>query len=350
MSSHRKTTVAVVSLCLLCGALFLAQPALAAQGFRSGVQLCLSTVAPALFPFFVVCDLLLACPLQGRALRPLGRALGLRQPRAAVALLLSWFGGYAVCARLAGKLHREGTLSARDAALLLLLGCCSSPGFVVGCVGGLLLGSVRTGVLLYALQLAANLLAAALCLPLLPADAKQLPASHGATPAQPNLPLALQNAADSCLHVCGCVVFFRMLAAVIHPFLPPHALAEAFLAAGLEISAGCAAFAPLGGAAALYGCCLCLSALGLSVWMQLGMLLQRAVPLRLLVIDRLLHIALLQGLVWLLIRFVPGALPAASTLPARVIPMQRLPWDAAAVSLCFVCAALYKVRQNFYNG
>ena len=58
MSSHHKTTVVIVSLCLLCGALFLAQPALAAQGFRSGVQLCLSTVAPALFPFFVVVSLL----------------------------------------------------------------------------------------------------------------------------------------------------------------------------------------------------------------------------------------------------------------------------------------------------
>lgn len=350
MSLHRKTDLAALPLCLVCGALFLCQPAQAAQGFQSGVQLCLRTVVPALFPFFVLCDLLLACRLPGRVLRPLGRALGLQSPHAAAALLLSWFGGYAVCGRMTGRLWREGALPARDAALLLMLGCCSSPGFVVGCVGGLLLGSVQAGVLLYALQLAANLLATAVCLPLLP---KAESARSSATPvpdARPSLPLALQSAADSCLHVCGCVVFFRMLGAVLAPLLPQHALAEALLAACLEISAGCAAFASLGGGAALYGCCLCLSVLGVSVWMQLALLLQRAVPLRLLAVNRLVHIVLLQGLVWLLIRFVSGAVHAASTLPARVIPMQRLPLDAALVSLCFVCAALYKVRQNFYNG
>ena len=58
---------------------------------------------------------------------------------------------------------------------LLCLGCCSGPGFVVGYIGGLLLGSTSLGALLYAGQLAANLLAAGLCLPMLPkADA------HGA--------------------------------------------------------------------------------------------------------------------------------------------------------------------------
>ena len=46
--------------------------------------------------------------------------------------------------------------------------------------------------------------------------------------------------------------------------LPPTAVSAA-----LEVSAGCADFAALGGAAALYGCCACLSVLGVSVWAQL---------------------------------------------------------------------------------
>ena len=41
----------------------------------------------------------------------------------------------------------------------MMLGCCSGPGFVVGYIGGLLLGSTSLGALLYAGQLAANLLA-----------------------------------------------------------------------------------------------------------------------------------------------------------------------------------------------
>ena len=37
MSLHRKTDLAALPLCLVCGALFLCQPAQAAQGFQSGV-------------------------------------------------------------------------------------------------------------------------------------------------------------------------------------------------------------------------------------------------------------------------------------------------------------------------
>lgn len=350
MIQRPKAALATALVCIAGGGLFLFQPALSAQGFRSGVQLCLGTVVPALFPFLVFSDLLLALPLQGRALQAMARCLGLWQPQAASALLLSWFGGYAVCAKLTGKLYREGALPERDAALLLLLGCCSSPGFVVGCVGGLLLGSIQTGVLLYALQLAANLLATALCLPLLPAAAVERTSLRPRAQRPVGFPHALQSAADNCLHICACVVFFRMAGAVLVPLLPPHTLAEPVLAAFLEISAGCAAFAAQGGGTGLYGCCLCLSLLGASVWMQLAMLLQHAVSLRLLAVNRLLHTFLLQGLVWLLVRFVPGAVTAASTLQGRVVSTHRLPLDAAVVSFCFVCAALYKARQNFYNG
>ena len=36
--------------------------------------------------------------------------------------------------RLVGELRRSQLLDERDASLVLLLGCCSSPGFVIGCV------------------------------------------------------------------------------------------------------------------------------------------------------------------------------------------------------------------------
>ncbi len=77
--------------------------------------------------------------------------------------MLSWVGGYAVCARLAGQLYGAGRITRRDAALLQVLGCCSGPGFVIGCVGGALLGNVRLGVVLYTAQIGANLGAGAVC-------------------------------------------------------------------------------------------------------------------------------------------------------------------------------------------
>lgn len=85
------------------------------------------------------------------------RLCGIRSPRAPAVLVLGWCGGYAVCAQQIAALRKTGELPPRDAALLLLLGCCSGPGFVVGCIGGQLFGSVALGLLLYGLQLAANL-------------------------------------------------------------------------------------------------------------------------------------------------------------------------------------------------
>lgn len=328
---------------------FLRFPERCLSGFESGLQLCVRTVLPALFPCFVFCELLMAISGHGHIVRLLARLLGLEHPCGAKAVLLSWIGGYAVCARLVCSLRQREQITSREAALVLLLGCCSSPGFVIGCVGGLLLGNLRLGILLYALQLSANLLSTALCLPLLPQYT--LLSAHRQQPckAGPSLPQAISTAVESSLQVCGCLLFYRMAGAVLTPLLPQFVLTPPLVSAFLEISAGCADFAALGGPYALYGCCLCLSLLGLSVWTQLALLLQRTVPLRLLVINRGLHLVIFVLLTRWTVRFLPGVETVYRSLSQRVIPMQRLPADAAVITFIFLCAALYKVRQNFYN-
>lgn len=379
---------------LAFGVLVLAVPEAAARGFAGGTALCLQSVLPALFPFFVVCELLTAAPPPAALLRPMQRVLGLESAETARALLLSWVGGYAVCARLAGQLYGAGRITRRDAALLQVLGCCSGPGFVIGCVGGALLGNVRLGVVLYAAQIGANLGAGAVCqllshivganivrpsswcgcafperpLPSETASERTMFAptdctrevsgrskvlsptrcggSHLAEGAK-GLPQAISSAVTSSLSVCGCVVFFRIVGAVLLAVLP---LPPTAVSAALEVSAGCADFAALGGAAALYGCCACLSVLGVSVWAQLRLFAGAAYRPRLLVFSRAVHLVLLQLLVRVCAQLLPGSVTACSTLAARVLPVFRLPPDAAAAGFVFLCAALYKARQSLYNN
>ena len=324
----------------LCG-LVLAQPAAAAAGFAEGLRLCAGSVLPALFPFFVVCELAACSPaarrVAARLVAPL-RLLGLQSDAAPMILLLSLLGGYAVCAATVRRLR--GQLSDREAALLSILGCCAGPGFTVGCVGGLLLGSVRLGLLLYGAQLAANLLCAAAVVPFLPPSGSA--GFSGQSSLSPiSLPQAIGRGVDSCLNVCGCVVFFRMAGAVLHW----GALGSALL----EVSAGCAALAALGGRAALFGCCFCISVLGLSVWAQLALLLDGCVPLGPLLISRALHCAVYPLLVWLCLRVSPGTAAVFSTLQGRVIPAARLAPDAAVITAAFLCAALYNAGKKFYN-
>lgn len=351
----RRTSLFGLLAALTVGGVLLAQPDAAAQGFADGVRLCLHSLLPSLFPFFVVCNLVTASPASavlGSPLRPLLRLAGVQNKQGATVLLLGWLGGYAVCAQSLARARHAGTLTEREGVVLLWLGCCSGPGFVVGCVGGQLLGSVRLGVLLYFLQLAANLLAAAVLLPFIDhfvcrtQQTSEPQQSMGTT----GLAAAINSAVDSSLCVCGCVLFFRIIGAVAAVLLPLSPTSGAFLSGIMEISSGCADFAALGGATALTGCCLCLSLLGLSVGVQLQALLGGCVPLKALWAARALHSVFFIVLVRLCARFMPGVQPVYSSLAARVVPMNRLPPDAAMLAFLFLCAALYKLRQNLYNS
>ena len=313
---------------LLLGAAVLARPAAAAEGFSNGVALCLTSLLPALFPFFVICTLVTA--QAGKARFP-------------VLVGLSWLGGYAVCAQLA----REAAPEQRR--LLLLLGCCSGPGFVIGCLGGQLLGSVRLGILLYGLQLACNLLAAAILLPF-----ARLPAAPSAAPPPahndlPGLAVAIGRAVDSALAVCGCVLFFRVIAAVLEDLVLLSPPSRALLRGGLEITAGCGAFAALGGRYALQGVCLCLSLLGASVFSQLRALAGSRLPLGRFALSRLIHAAVLQLLTALCSRALPGQAAVFRSLQDPVILTSRLAPDCAFLLLCFLGAVLYKLGRKFYN-
>ena len=126
MNNCKNRQRAAVAAAGVLGILLLAAPEAAAEGFASGTALCLASVLPALFPFFVVCELLTAAPPPARLLRPLQRLLGLEAPEAAQAVALSWLGGYAVSAQLAGRLYGTHRISpeAASAGLLLRAGLC----------------------------------------------------------------------------------------------------------------------------------------------------------------------------------------------------------------------------------
>ena len=164
-----------------------------------------------------------------------------------------------------------------------------------------------------------------------------------------SLPTAISSAASTCLDLCGCVIFFRVAAGVLLSVAPLPDSAVACISAACEITAGCAAFAALGGKAALYGICLAMSLLGFSVWGQLRLLLQGRVPMRMLAISRLLHAVLFPLLVRLLLWALPQEQTVFSTLAPRVVPMCRLPPDAAVVAAVFLCTLLYKGYKNIYN-
>lgn len=102
-------------------------------GGQEGVTMCIQTVIPSLFPFFLL-SILLTTSLMGRRLRLLQPICRLcRIPVGAESILIAGFlGGYPVGAQCVSQAYESGQLSASDARRLL--GFCSNcgPAFLFG--------------------------------------------------------------------------------------------------------------------------------------------------------------------------------------------------------------------------
>ena len=137
--------------------LLLFRESVAAQGVRDGTELCLTSVIPALFPFFAVSQLLVslgAAEVLGRAAGPLFRRLFGIGGAGASAFLLGLIGGYPVGAKTTESLVLQGLLTPEDGVLLLTFCNNAGPAFILGIVGSGVFHSPRAGVWLYLLHAA----------------------------------------------------------------------------------------------------------------------------------------------------------------------------------------------------
>lgn len=215
----------------------------AAQGVRDGISLCLASVIPALFPFFVAAQLLTslgAAEALGRTAGPLFRRLFGIDGVGAAAFLLGLIGGYPVGAKATGSLVRQGLLSPEDGARLLTFCNNAGPAFILGIAGRGVFHSPRAGAWLYLLH-AASATAVGLLLcragrtkpPAVPRTVLAGTRRSAVVPTKkPSASLAaafieaVQSGVRAMAGVCGFVIFFLVLLRLVEgalASLPPAA-------------------------------------------------------------------------------------------------------------------------------
>ncbi len=210
-------------LALAAGILPFAVPEVCAGALREGLTLC-SGPCCSLFPFLVVSRLLIQCPESDLLALPFRLAawgIGIRTPCAARVLCIGFLGGFAPAASAAAQAVRTGQLTAEEADALLPACICSGPSFVVLTVGQSLLGSAELGVLLFASQITANYLTAALLNRFAGVHSVKPGSAAPASPAPPRLDEILADAAITYCKLCGFILFFRLLAAGAGAFCLP---------------------------------------------------------------------------------------------------------------------------------
>lgn len=209
----------------------------ATESAKEGIDLCLRTVIPSLFPFFVLSAILNSC-LLGKTipfLRPLGRLC--RVPNGGESLLLlGYMTGYPVGAQLITQAYRQKSLTASTARRLL--GFCNNagPAFIFGMLSPIF-ADKHVPWFLWGIHIASGLIVGCV----LPSEDN----SHCVIKEAPPISTgkALQSALRSIATVCGWVVLFRILLGYFNRwFLWRFPLPVQVIFSGtLELANGCVA-------------------------------------------------------------------------------------------------------------
>ena len=195
----------VMALLLLCSAD-------AAQTVRDALALCVQSVIPALFPFFVVSSLFidLGCAaVLGRSIAPVMHRLFGVSGAGGTAFLLGIIGGYPVGGRTAGELYRSGQCEREECERLLAFCNNAGPSFILGIAGLGCFGSVRVGAWLYLIHVGAAVMVGLL----FRSTSRQMGRPEKTeTPRWADALIeAVRGGAMSMVSICAFVVFFLVI-------------------------------------------------------------------------------------------------------------------------------------------
>ncbi len=187
------------------------------EGATAGMRLCVSSIIPALFPFMVLSSAFVG-NMNGNSLRfiniPLKKIFGISNYGVG-AFICGILCGYPIGAKCTAELYRDKKISASEAESLIAYSNNCGPIYIIGAVGIGMLGSVKYGVFLYVLHILSAFFTGIVLKP-------YTYIKHSDIHAQAKSRCLTQCICDSVigvLNVCGFVVFFSVVNALIEPFL-----------------------------------------------------------------------------------------------------------------------------------
>ncbi len=204
-------------LALMALAALIISPVPAAEAARGGIELCLKTIVPSLFPFMVLGTMITELGITqrvSRILSPVTKRLFGVSGAGVSALFVGLCGGYPMGAAYIAEMFGSGTIGKEEAERLL--GFCnnSGPAFIVGAVGAGIFGSPSVGLALYGIHILAAVLTGLLLRKKSLSPSAPVPATEP-LPFSAALPQAVRQAVSSALSVCGFVVCFTVLAGLL---------------------------------------------------------------------------------------------------------------------------------------
>jgi len=197
---------------------FVLAPGEVGNGARKGLGVCAGVIVPNLMPFLVLSSLatlsglpFLISKFAGGIMERLFSVSGL----GCTPLIIGLTGGYPAGAAAIAQLVREGQLSSDDGERLLPFCNNTGPAFIIGAAGAGIFASAQSGIILYLSHIASALIAGIF----LSLGKKKIPAP----PLYPfekrsfaeALPESIRYAVTTTINICGYVVFFSVITALL---------------------------------------------------------------------------------------------------------------------------------------
>ncbi len=226
---------------------------------KNGIELCINTVIPAVFPFMVISSLITvsdsAADIGSFFKVPLKLLFGANEHRSCI-ISLGLLCGYPVGALSAAEMFDRGEISKSEFEYLLTFINLPSAPFVIGGVGASMLFSRKMGIAIYASVILSAVIVGIILRPLKKSE-KQLIKKAKVSHPRITLPYviteSISKAAKNMLLVCACVITFSALSGTLCSVLPLPDITKSMVSGFFEVSSGAksasalsnAAYAPL---------------------------------------------------------------------------------------------------------
>lgn len=261
----------------------------AVEGAEAGIVLCIHTVVPSLFPFFII-SMLLTGSLQGcNSFFLRGLANMMKIPESAAPVLIPAFlGGYPVGAKSVGDLYKSRVISKPDAERMLAFCSNAGPSFLFGMVSAYF-PDIRTVCLLWLIHIAGAVMTALV----LPESSSRCSSSGTDRSFFYNHSDIMLSGLKAIGIVCGWVILFRIIISFLESWffwLIPQWL-QVLLTGILELSNGCRELMQIPEIPIRFVICSCMLSLGgICVLMQTRSVVN-GLPMRNYVMGKLLQTA-----------------------------------------------------------
>lgn len=219
--------------------LLLKFPQLSSEGVQKGVNLCMDTLIPSLYPFMVATEFLISSGLLFKSTKLISvvseKMFGL--PLSFPVFILSCLGGYPVGAECVNALYKKGSISKREGERMLLFSVNPSLNFVLSFVGFSLLKSIKAGLIIYLGVILSSVMLGVISRLIYKNSCNDisLPITESDMNFSSALTSSVKKAAFSMFYICAFTVFFSAVAELC-TIIPFSAETKLLVISSLEVT------------------------------------------------------------------------------------------------------------------